>query len=381
LSRLDRSIIYSATPLFIGLVIGGLFLYFFYVGLDHNEKLDEIALGPENTFTLATTGQQKVHCEGGLEDIQACIDDYINYGNSRDLVLWLGNSQLHSINQFKLGDETSSSTLHRKLKNKKKYLLTLSHPNVNLQEHYLLFEYLTNIIPVSELILPVVFDDLRETGIRSGLLDILNNELAISGLKKTEIGNKILTRQNNQKSLESHTDALDGTEQEGLEEYLNSVLESKFDIWGDRSILRGKILLNLYKFRNWSLGITPSSIRKVIPGRYSINMMALNEIIDSARRKGIKVLVYIAPIRNDVIIPYDLNDYNEFKSEVISIGDDESIKIVNLENIIPAEYWGTKESISIGSKTEELDFMHFKSEGHEILSDRIFMEIKVENDF
>ena len=377
--RLDKSTLYASLPLLFGLILGVGFLNSFYKAIDPNENLGEIALGPENTFTLASNAEKQVHCEGGLIQIKVCIDAYLNYGKDNNLILWLGNSQLHSINQIKTGDETASSTLHRQLASQKKYLLTISHANANLQEHFLLFEYLSQTISVNTLILPIVFDDLRETGVRSSLLDILDNKLILSDLEKTEYGNTILTRQKNKKSIESTSDALNETRQEGVEEYLNAVLESILNIWGDRALLRGNILNNLYKFRNWSLDITPTSIRKVIPGRYFLNMKALNEIIESAKRKEIKVLIYIAPIRNDVKIPYDLDDYDVFKSEVMSLGNDNFIKVVNFEDIIPPNYWGTKKSTSINDD-EELDFMHFKSEAHKILSDTIFKEIKVEND-
>ena len=135
-------------------------------------------------------------------------------------------------------------------------------------------------------------------------------------------------------------------------------------------------MLNSYKLRNFILGITPSSTRKLIPGRYLDNIMALEEIIESAKRKDIKVLVYIVPIRDDVKIPYDLKDYKSFKSSVMSMGNNELIEVVNFEKIVPVDYWGTKKSTSINNDIEELDFMHFQSEGHELLSERIFMELK-----
>jgi len=381
LYRLNRPVLYSVAPLFLGLIISFAGLYLFYIEIDPNENLDELAIGSENTLTLASIDKKKIHCEGGLREVNDCINDYLIYGDSDELILWLGNSQLHSINQFQLGDETASLILHKKLQSKDKYLLTFSQPNANLQEHFLLFEYLSNRVPITELILPVVFDDLRETGIRDNLQDILKHKVVIRELKNTEVGNKILLRQNTNKSLEGHNDPLDGTEQEGVEEYLNNALESMFDIWGDRSALRGKILLNLYKFRNWSLGITPSSIRKKIPVRYNMNMQALSAIIDSAQRKEIKVLVYIVPIRNDVKIPYNLNDYNDFKSKVISLDDSGLVKIANMEGIVPANYWGSKKPTSINSKVQELDFMHFNADGHKALSNEIFKALKAENDF
>ena len=56
-----------------------------------------------------------------------------------------------------------------KLINKNYFLLTLSQPNANLQEHYILYR-INNLINIDVLVLPIVFDDLRETNLRRGQL-------------------------------------------------------------------------------------------------------------------------------------------------------------------------------------------------------------------
>ena len=44
---------------------------------------------------------------------------------------------------------------------------------------------------------------------------------------------------------------------------------------------------------------------------------------------------------------------------------------------MPNELWGTKNSTTINpSKAEELDFMHFKGDGHRILAEALFVEIR-----
>ena len=46
----------------------------------------------------------------------------------------------------------------------------------------------------------------------------------------------------------------------------------------------------------------------------------------------------------------------------------------NFEDIVPSEYWGMKESTTIGGGLE-LDFMHFKAEGHRLLADSIYEQL------
>ena len=132
---------------------------------------------------------------------------------------------------------------------------------------------------------------------------------------------------------------------------------------------------SLYLLRNWIFGITPSSTRRIMPGRYSLNMQAMKAIFHSANEQGIKVLVYIVPLRDDVKIPYDLHQYSKFKSEVeLSSKSSRDVRYVNFEKIVPANLWGSKASTTIGGG-EELDFMHFKAGGHKILAERLLSEL------
>ena len=371
---LNKSVVQNLTPLFIGGLIGIGFLYYLSVVINVDLNLEELALGEENTASYSSIDENKIHC-GDLTDAQQCIDNY--YGNAvgNEVVLWLGNSQLHTINQMEDGDELSSSILHKAAKKQDQYFLTFSQPNSSLQEHYLLFEYLLQNLPISYLILPVVFDDLRETGIRGGLIKALENEEVIKRLSKRNVGKILISNQGDKDAAGNDMGALAQTTQEVTEKQLNSYLEDIWGIWKQRPEFRGHLMGSLYLLRNWIFGITPSSTRRMIPGRYSLNMQAMKAILHSANEQGIKVLVYIVPLRDDVKIPYDLDQYDKFKSEVeLSSKSNYEIRYVNFEKIVPANLWGSKASTTIGGG-EELDFMHFKAGGHKILADGILSEL------
>ena len=100
-----------------------------------------------------------------------------------------------------------------------------------------------------------------------------------------------------------------------------------------------------------------------------MNLEAMKAIIESARKANIEVLTYIAPLRNDVPIPYDNNEYAVFKQEVAAITRDAGGTLVNLEELVPNQNWGTKASTGLAGGAE-VDFMHFQSEGHERLGQR-----------
>ena len=152
----------------IGFFLGLSVLYILILINNKNVKYEELALGDNNKINLASFSGNKVHCHD-LEDLPDCLNGYEENSNKKPVTLWLGNSQIHAINQYKNNDKTASYELHQKIINYNRYFLTLSQPNANLKEHLLLFAFLLGNLPIDTLVLPVVFDDMRETGIRPSL--------------------------------------------------------------------------------------------------------------------------------------------------------------------------------------------------------------------
>ena len=340
----------------------------FFNNID-NSKNNNPALGDQNQESFAKYNNHPIHCQD-LSNLGICIETVKKFDLKKN-ILWLGNSQLHAINQKKKYDKNASELLFEKLINKNYFLLTLSQPNANLQEHYILYEYINNLINIDILVLPIVFDDLRETNLRRGSVEILDFEIIKEKITKTEIGKKIINKNlsinNSEKLSLSHS-----TPQDISENFLNKNLSKISQVWNNRNELRVKFIRFLRNTRNLVFGINPQSIRKVIPQRYTDNIQALKAIIESTEKNKIKLLIYIPPIRNDVKNPYDINEYNKFKFHLSELTLKNSSILVNFENIVPAKFWGFKNS----SELKELDFMHFKQSGHRILSEKLFNQLK-----
>lgn len=371
---IKKNTFYLLLPIFVGALIGISMLYYFLLEKGANIKFEELALGKENTVSRATVNGISIHCDD-LRDASKCIDGYRSLHLNKDIALWLGNSQVHTINQRQSGDETAALAIHHYMESNSMYFITFSQPNANFQEHYLLFEYLVNQLPVTTLVLSVVFDDMRETGIRSTLLEAFKKSSVITRLKRTPIGRSLIANQGDFDLAGNDMAALEDTIQEQSEEYLNKKLSSVWRVWANRVMLRGNVMNSLYQFRNWLFGINPSSIRKMIPGRYIKNIQAMEAILVSASEQGVTVLLYIAPLREDVQIPYDLKQYDRFKKEIQSIAERHGVRFSNLEHLVPGEYWGTKDSTTVGGG-QELDFMHFQARGHRLLADALYGELK-----
>ena len=367
-ARAQTTSLLGLLAIILGCCISVAFLSFKYSG-EKTDFEDAATFGAGTSTVMASIGGHRIHCSGSRDS-----DECIAGAKARKVVnsvLWLGNSQVHAVNQLKGGETNSPPRLFDRLKEKNLDLITFSQPNANLQEHLVLFEYLKRQIPVKVLILPVVFDDTREDDLRKEISDLLENTQVKLSLSSTRIGLKILK---GSKSLltdsRSDTAGISHTLQEKVERVLTQWLEEKSTLWAARPEIRGQLMMNLFILRNTLLGIKPTSKRKIIRSRYQYNFSALDVILASAAKDGIKVVLYVAPLRNDVEIPYVTSQYLQYKTEVQSLAKKYHASFYNLENLVPTELWGAKESTAAGAE-QELDFMHFQAGGHKLLADRL----------
>jgi hypothetical protein len=396
---------------------------------------DAANFGAATTTMMASYDGHSIHCHA-LDDANNCIKG-VNARGANSSILWLGNSQIHAVNQAIGNDQTAVPTLFESMKAKGLDLVVFSQPNSNLQEHWILFEYLSTKLPVKKLILPVVFDDTREEGLRKEVADALGDEGVRKKVLTYDLGVKLLNSKELSKNSQStnaqsansqSTNAQSANSQisniryksnataqtydswlenfsvlwlkyssevisclnnfgnlyvnvnkpmigEGIELDINAFLERHSDLWRMRPDLRAQVIYGyLYTWRNLAFGITPNSKRKVIRGRYKDNMEALRITLESALRNNIETYVYIAPIRNDVPIPYDDIEYANFKTEVENIARTYHSNFINYEDLIPANYWGEKGSTGKGSL--EIDFMHFQAKGHQMLAKKLAELVK-----
>ncbi len=253
--------------------------------------------------------------------------------------------------------------------------MAFSQPNANLQEHFLTYVYLNQKQQLSHLILPVVFDDFREDGIRPELLSFSEDPETYKKLAQSPAGKKIIKEKEFAANRnKTDTAGLNGTIQDHAEKYLNDWFDKNLVFWQARPDARGTLFNYLYLTRNTILGITPSSKRKIIRGRYQDNINALKAILELAKDNSTQVLVYIAPLRNDVEIPYIKSEYENFKQEVQTLVKENDAKFSDFENLVPAELWGSKGSTTLGEQSE-IDFMHFQSGGHALLANEVVKQL------
>jgi hypothetical protein len=360
---IQRVLFYGSIPFASIFVLYSLFYFI------EDKNFADAALGDKTSTVIGQLDSERVHCFY-LSDGDECISSAIN----RDLdkvILWLGNSQLHSVNQLKIKDNLASVRVAKALRPIGIDALTFSQPNANLQEHWILLEAIKRKLEIDLLILPVVFDDTREESIRHEIIQELSDFGLQERFRASAIGMRILAHyQNYQKG-----NALNNTIQDRSEKALTSWLDNYFSWESMRSKLRGTISLSLYKARNSLFSITPNTIRHKIPAAYESNMLALKQILVGSMRDKIQVLIYIPPLRSDIEPPYDTEEYATFKLEVASIAKSHSAKFVDLGDSLPNSVWGFTNSTNLVEGVQP-DFMHFNGRGHDYLAEALLSIIQ-----
>jgi hypothetical protein len=375
---IDPPVWVSYTPLVVGAAIAWGVVYSLFAG--RHTRFDELALGEETVTRLSFFGGQKIHCIGLGNDDEKCNQGAESRAMPNGVVLWLGNSQLHAINQAEPSDRTAAYIAHQALLADGIDLVANSLPNASLQEHYLVAESIRTRLPVRTLIVPAVFDDTRESGIREPVQPVFSEHETLVHLRETETGRRLIAEfeaAHAEAADDTNADmaALDETVQERSETFLNDWMDAHSSVWAARAEARGQIFNNLYLVRNSAFGINAQTVRPVIASRYSDNLQALRDMASLHARANIRVIIYIAPLRTDVTPPYIPEQYAQFQADVEQLCEETGAEFHNLGDIVPGEYWGVKASTAIGG-VPEYDFMHFQEEGHQRLADAVVAAVR-----
>ena len=336
------------------------------------KELSNFALG-KSTSTYFATDKNKKHIHVSNIDSLAkskIIETWKSNGK-KDVALFLGNSQTHSINQMQVGQFNYLEILDENLKNIQ--IVGNSLPNASLQDFLISYSYWRDILPIKNVFIPLFYDDTREnSGINNGFYPQLVKE-NFRFTNDIDLLNKLNKRLSLLKENLEDTANLELSTQDRSELFLNEFLYNNWNsVWGRRKDAQGYIFSNLYLLRNTLFNISPSSIRRKIPERYLNNMLALDLIINESISNDISIFLYIPPIRNDVQIPYDLEDYNLFINEAKNLSNkSDFVHFKDFSSIVPASSFGFKESTSLTGEDKEYDFMHFTFQGHKILADSL----------
>lgn len=272
-----------------------------------------------------------IHC-GAQHELEACFSAAQKHSERFKTMVLIGNSQLHTINQYKPSDQTVAFFLHEMLRDRGVFLITISYPNINFNEIAVLIKAIGSSLKVTDYVISATFDDTRDSSIR--------REIKLkSPIDKAHDENTLLSN---------------------LESNILSILQKNVPGWERRETWRIIIINKIHEFRNAAFNITPSTVRKKLPPQYQANMNALKGILANSVVNSSSVTLMIPPIRNDFPQPYIKSEYVSFKQEIRALAENSKNSFIDLGSSVPNKLWGMRAEKGVVIP----DFMHFKSDAH-----------------
>lgn len=288
--------------------------------------------------------------------------------------LWLGNSQLAAINRMQPGDRNAPAILHSDLAARGRYLVSYQMPNASLDEHLLTVEAVLPTYDPQLVILPICYDDIRETSIRDDVRALIDMPGVRSSMAADPLGAQML-----RVAAAGTTDAEVSTEdpksvRPKVEAALVGWLEAHSSLWAKRDSLRGMLGFAIHTLRNKILGINSQSKRPVPPSLEAERLARLDQFLREMHSRGTRVLIYVPPYRQNVSGPYVAADYARFKARLAAMAAANGARYADLDNIVPGPEWGMVTDDLFGF--QEYDFMHFTAAGHQKLASAVDAQLR-----
>jgi len=315
-----------------------------------------------------------------VDDLDQCIGQ-LPQSTTRKRVLWLGWSQLYAINDYHAGERTAPSLVAEQLDAAGVDLIAIAMPNVNPREELLVYEYLSQRVKLSGVIVPAWLQGMKQEGIRPTWQAALADPAVRARLASLPSGTSMLASVAPPSKSAQEVGRQDlpkdaQTTQERVERGLVAGLTDLFPLWRLRSEAQGEIKLTLLRgkeqvlrLRNVVFGTRAKNWINVIPPvRYAINLEAFTDLVRSARNDGLPVLVYVPPRPRGEPFPFDPAVYRAFKSDSERVAQAAGASFANVEDAVADGVWGQGDN---GAGEIVTDHNHFTAVGHREMADAV----------
>ncbi|NKB56564.1 MAG: hypothetical protein GKS00_09525 [Alphaproteobacteria bacterium] len=295
--------------------------------------------------------------------------------------LWLGASQLYGINDRKPKDRTVAYRVFSVLAAEGVDLGVIGLPNGTPREHLILLASLAPRVEPDLLIVGAVYDDMRHPEIRPSLDMAAGQSPARDVLARYTAGREILASRNQPEGPSTAQQTIRRKESwtQRSEAWLTATLEDTFGFTTARKKGRGLVVLTLLELRRffelqrfrWTRDLSNYRVQIQLES-YRGNLTAWEAMLELAERRGIAVLIYIAPRPAD-FFPYDPEGYAAYKRDLHRLAKRYGARLLSIEDAVPPQYWGEVD-ITFGFPVR--DPFHFKNAGHELMAKALLPEIQ-----
>ena len=261
----------------------------------------------------------------------------------------------------------------------------LSAPNISYMEVLWYLNYLIArpcLLP-SEFVVQLNFETFRKTGVREGMLELLEDPNFASSIGLEARSNapyastfqQAIDRYNSRMVKQKGNEIADvaSSSKTGLSEALGSgsVLETnvrvvldRFSLFKTRGQIKGELLDFLYLVRVNLLGITPTTKRSLGGGTLTMNVSSLERIGELCKRGHIRLVLFNAPQNPNSPLYRTAADREQYQQIVSRLAQKFAAGYYDFEDSIPGPMWG----IWITGP----DPIHFGRAGHRRLADLMF---------
>jgi hypothetical protein len=291
---------------------------------------------------------------------------FIPDARRQPLVVVSGMSQMYAINDARAGDEIIAERLDDALHSDGIRAFGLAAPNLN-NEEALLYLVASSLAPETHpdvFVYGLCFDKFRNVDVRGALLEFLRGRPAVQASLREACEGASTRFPMACSKVTATLDGLSTARGASASERKDEDLESKIRAAAARAVpmvdsrkdLNVAAQMLAYSARNRALGIKSSTKRPIIRSRYELNQQLLELIVDVARRRDVRLALYIIPFNRIAENPYVPEEYESFKRWAEALAKSNGIAFANFETIVDARDWG----LSNG----EPDYKHFRAEGH-----------------
>jgi hypothetical protein len=296
------------------------------------------------------------------EDLDRYWPALAELSSSRTVIL-AGMSQMYAINDPGPRDETVSELLDDALSPRGIRVFGLAAPNLCNEEALLLLLATLSELPrpPEAFVYGVCFDKFRNLNLRTGYQRFVASHASMRDLwQATADSSRVMYPKASAKMAHTLETALasDHDRDDGVEAGLRRLASRLLPVVAAQNDLNAAAQLRLFLWRNALFHIKPTSKRPVIEERYELNVEFLELLVDVARSRGVRVILYVIPLNPQSENPYLPDQYAAFKGWLQGYCRTRAIPFANLENTVPAPAWGT----FMGGP----DFKHFTGEGHRL---------------
>jgi hypothetical protein len=333
--------------------------------------------------------QETSHGENPLSSFQRLSEYWSQRAPLRHVYL-VGNSQMYTMllapgEQLSDGPEKTYPDLLNdfyRTHDSNVAIYRLASPNITYMEALWYLVYLTQHreLEPDTLVLQLNYETFRKTGVRDGMLNMLEDADFASAIEKMASSDRpysslflmALQKHKEQIAKTGKTAANEGTGEgihTGIAESANigNRIETDFrdrldrvpGFWR-RLQMKGEFEGLLYRARVFLLHIKPTTPRSLSQATLTLNRAAVEDIATLCHERKIELVLVNAPQNPSALLYKTAADHNLYENTIHSIATQHGLQLYDFEGVIPASLWG----IWIDGP----DPIHFGRHGHDLMT-------------